>query len=112
MAFQYLFFRQGPFDKLMGIKAATLEIEKSRADDIVVAYSDGGVIVITGGPVDFQQQGVAADWWQIETSRFPYPHVRHHGLTRRSVFMSGMFDCCIDHVPGLPFSFATSLRRR
>ncbi len=56
----------------MVILAAALEIERSETEDIVVlAYSDGGAIVVTHGFADFQEHGVAADWWQIDSTRFP-----------------------------------------
>ena len=71
-SFEYMLFRRGPFERRMGIKAATLAIESSETEDIVVvAYSDGGAIVVTNGIVGLQEQGVAADWWQIESTRFP-----------------------------------------
>lgn len=71
-AFQYMLFHHGLFESRLGIKAVTLKTERFETDDIVVhAYSDGGVIVVTSGFVDFQRQGVGADWWQIEHTRWP-----------------------------------------
>ncbi len=69
---QYILMRKGFFDTPIGINAVIRQIEKFETDDIVVTqYSDGGVIVITNRPFDFQRQGQSADWWQIESTRFP-----------------------------------------
>lgn len=70
--FEYILLRIGSFDEIIGVKSITYKVEQSRSDDIIVfGYSDGGVIVVTARSYEFHADGLIANWWGLESTRFP-----------------------------------------